>query len=122
MYWTGSCSTYCFVFFPILCVCGIWIITFFSCKVVEKLCRYHGLWKEGKTQQIQQEISSSPKTKFPQFVKQETGRDGSDASDNDSGSEIEEETNEHVCCNGHHEVMGQGKVCFFPVQYYINKV
>lgn len=84
---------------------------FFSSKVVEKLCRYHGLWKEGKTQQIQQEISSTPKTKLPQFVKQETGRDGSDASDGGSGSEVEEETNRDVYCNGHHEVMisGQGK-------------
>lgn len=83
---------------------------FFSSKVVEKLCRYHGLWKEGKTQQIQQEISSTPKTKLPKFVKQETGRDGSDASDG-SGSEVEEETNRDVYCNGHHEVMvyGQGK-------------
>ncbi|KAK2563059.1 Pre-rRNA-processing protein TSR2-like protein [Acropora cervicornis] len=72
-------------------------------KVVEKLCRYHGLWKEGKTQQIQQEISSTPKTKLPQFAKQETGRDVSDASDGDSGSETEEETNRDVYCNGHHE-------------------
>ncbi|XP_015778536.1 PREDICTED: pre-rRNA-processing protein TSR2 homolog [Acropora digitifera] len=72
-------------------------------KVVEKLCRYHGLWKEGKTQQIQQEISSAPKTKLPQFVKQETEKDGSDASDGDSGSEVEEETNTDVYCNGHHE-------------------
>ena len=94
---------------------------FFS-KVVEKLCRYHGLWKEGKTQQIQQEISSTPKTKLPQFVKQETVKDVSDASDGDSGSEIEEETNRDVYCNGHHEVMvsGQGKEKYVSVLYNLS--
>lgn len=95
---------------------------FFLSKVVEKLCRYHGLWKEGKTQQIQQEISSAPKTKLPQFVKQETGKDGSDASDGDSGSEVEEETNTDVYCNGHHEVMvsGQGKQKYVSALYNLS--
>lgn len=40
---------------------------------------------------------------MPQFVKQETVKDVSDASDGDSGSEIEEERNRDVYCNGHHE-------------------
>lgn len=46
---------------------------------------------------------------MPQFVKQETAKDGSDVSDGDSGSETEEETNRDVYCNGHHEVMVSGK-------------
>lgn len=59
---------------------------------------------------------------MPQFAKQETGRDVGDASDGDSGSETEEETNRDVYCNGHHEVMvsGQGKQKYVSVLYNLS--
>jgi len=72
-------------------------------KVVQKLCTYHRLWKEGNTTQIQQEISSAPRTKLPQFVKKEDedGESDSDDDDDDEG----QGRGAQALCNGYCETM-----------------
>ena len=70
--------------------------------MVQKLCTYHRLWKEGNTSQIQQEISSAPVTRLPKFVKEKAAGNESDSNDDDDDRQ---ERGAQALCNGHHEVM-----------------
>lgn len=76
-------------------------IYLFFFQVVQKLCAYHRLWREGKTAQIQQEISSTPRTKLPQCVKKKTEPSESESDDDDDEGQ---ERGAQALCNGHHEV------------------
>ena len=75
--------------------------------MVQKLCTYHRLWKEGNASQIQQEISSAPVTRLPKFVKEKAAANESDSNDDDDDDDDEDrkERGAQALCNGHHEVM-----------------
>ena len=73
--------------------------------MVQKLCTYHRLWKQGNTSQIQQEISSAPVTTLPKFVKEKATANESDSNDDDDDDEDRQERGAQALCNGHHEVM-----------------
>jgi len=68
-------------------------------KVVQKLCAFQRLWKEGSTKQIQQEISSAPRQKLTPCVKSKAGTSDSDSDDDDDNNEA----GARALCNGHHE-------------------
>lgn len=71
-------------------------------KVVQKLCTFQRLWKEGNTKQIQQEISSAPIQKLTRCIKSKAATSDSDSDDDDDN-----DTNEagaQALCNGHHEI------------------
>ncbi|XP_078371867.1 uncharacterized protein LOC144655498 isoform X1 [Oculina patagonica] len=72
-------------------------------KVVQKLCTFQRLWKEGNTAQIQQEISSAPIRKFTPCVKNKAAASDSDSDDDDDDGNDKEGA--QVLCNGHHKVM-----------------
>ncbi|KAJ7372020.1 rRNA accumulation- protein [Desmophyllum pertusum] len=67
-------------------------------KVVQKLCTFQRLWKEGNTTQIQQEISSAPIQKLTPCVKNKATASDSDSDDDDDVGE-----GTQVMCNGHHK-------------------
>ncbi|XP_068702998.1 pre-rRNA-processing protein TSR2 homolog [Montipora foliosa] len=75
-------------------------------QVVQNLCDYHRLWKEGNVEQIRQQISSPVVKQLPKFVKEEASENGSDPSDNDSEDGDVEETGAQAICNGYHEDYG----------------
>ncbi|XP_020626707.1 pre-rRNA-processing protein TSR2 homolog [Orbicella faveolata] len=68
-------------------------------KVVQKLCAFQRLWKEGNTKQIQQEISSAPRQKLTPCVKSKAVTSDSDSDDDDDNNEA----GARALCNGHHE-------------------
>ena len=71
-------------------------------KVVQKLCTYQRLWKEGNAEQIQQELSSAPITRLPQFVKD---KGAVDESDSDDDNDDRNERGAQALCNGYYEVI-----------------
>lgn len=66
-------------------------------KVVQKLCTFQRLWKEGNAKQIQQEISSAPIQKRTPCVKSKEVTSDSDSDDDDNDNEV----GAQALCNGH---------------------
>lgn len=78
---------------------------FLASQVVQKLCTFQRLWKEGNTKQIQQEISSAPTGKLTPCVKSKAATSDSDSDDDDADND-EKEADARALCNGHHKVIG----------------
>ena len=71
-------------------VCIISELYYNILQIVQKLCSFHKMWKQGNTAQIQQEISLSPITKPPQCVKKRLSATQIDSDDDDDDDDDED--------------------------------
>ena len=72
-------------------VCIISELYYNILQIVQKLCGFHKMWKQGNTAQIQQEISLAPITKPPQCVKKRSAATQIDSDDDDDDDDDDED-------------------------------